>query len=1004
MRFFLLRFSLIILILSGTLETTAKGVLAARQDPFLSSPGDAAAPASSFQIFLPVALQSDRFGETPAIWSHDGTAAASEVSLFRGSLHLDEPLQGSKLRIFADTRYEVWVDGEFLGRGPARFARTLREYDLYPLGALPDGDHLIAILVQWAPSVRRSESITPFLQVAVAGPASNGADKLLISDENWKVQLSSAWRSDAVPVHLWNLIGPTELLDLRQLPANWYQPGYNDAAWENAVVKDISHPEFQPMRVGRASQLELPPASSPAAQPQAVTLPSEIEGVTYRPRSIPMPVSIPITATVVETGLLSPGFGVAELLQPVTETYSLPISVTQVTSFTLETVAIGPPNPSAFLLDGVSLDWTPAGLSRPDVYAAQVTLDEQPHELLLSQKSETGMTFSLSLTNTVDLSLPFQQGVHAGRRLLLANPVRDEEAVAVNTSDGLALEFTRTPAYVVLDLGRTHYGRLTAQASGSPGSIVDIGWDERLSTPAKRPLPYPGSPHPQWNQVDSWILDSSERALTTIDTRAGRYILIAAWGPGTVRLKGIQVEEERAGLELRGSFASSDNLLNKIWALGAETVLPNTTDAYAEPWRERGQWWGDAFVVDRVNQVAYGEDAILVRGIQFMKEAMKLDDAPAMAPANYGHHLLDYSMLWVQMGVQYYQRTQDRGLLYEIYPEIIRFMQHLASHENSETGLLDLLKESWSQTAYIETRAVDSRYGQSTALNAMYYGTLLSAAQAADIQGDRDQADYWREKAEAVRLEVNELLYSAETHAYYTTLYGGIYVDPGPHAQAWALAYGLMDDEEEIKLIAGKLIGMLPSGAPIPPVDIYGMYWVLEALGQAGKIPEALNKIRSEYGGLINLGATTWWETFTSNQYLDSSLSHGWGSAPTWFLTSYVLGARQTGPDRWLVKPSFSGVRSASGAMPLGDGSLQVSWENISCALTTLGVETAPGTQGQIILPPPVESTVITLNGVTVWADGASLVSYLSVEPDGLHLLLGGGSYQATIGQDCAAP
>ncbi|MFN2202943.1 MAG: hypothetical protein ACK2UO_17220, partial [Caldilineaceae bacterium] len=84
-----------------------------------------------------------------------------EVALFRRKFRVDKPVDDGQLHVFADTRYIAWLDGEWLGRGPARFSQSRHEYDTYSLGALPPGDHTLAMLVQWAPNGRRSESTRP---------------------------------------------------------------------------------------------------------------------------------------------------------------------------------------------------------------------------------------------------------------------------------------------------------------------------------------------------------------------------------------------------------------------------------------------------------------------------------------------------------------------------------------------------------------------------------------------------------------------------------------------------------------------------------------------------------------------------------------------------------------------------------------------------------------------------------------------------------------------------
>jgi len=158
------------------------------------------------------------------------------------------------------------------------------------------------------------------------------------------------------------------------------------------------------------------------------------------------------------------------------------------------------------------------------------------HNLLLPTIPPHGLPFALSAPNATFAALPFAQGNHAGRRLLLAEPSAQPASIPASVgvssmgADGLAMDFDQLPAYAVLDLGRVVHGRLVADVSGPAGAIVDIGWDERLLDGTQRPLPHPGTLHPEWDQVDSWVLDGTARPISTLDARAGRYL--AACGLG----------------------------------------------------------------------------------------------------------------------------------------------------------------------------------------------------------------------------------------------------------------------------------------------------------------------------------------------------------------------------------------------------------------------------------------------------------------------------------------
>jgi hypothetical protein len=82
-------------------------------------------PVTDHRLYLPFVPQPDRFGETPAIWSAAATPAAPhEVVFFRHRFTLAEPLPLASVHLFADTRYDLWLNGQWLGRGPARFSSS----------------------------------------------------------------------------------------------------------------------------------------------------------------------------------------------------------------------------------------------------------------------------------------------------------------------------------------------------------------------------------------------------------------------------------------------------------------------------------------------------------------------------------------------------------------------------------------------------------------------------------------------------------------------------------------------------------------------------------------------------------------------------------------------------------------------------------------------------------------------------------------------------------------
>jgi len=197
-----------------------------------------------------------------------------------------------------------------------------------------------------------------------------------------------------------------------------------------------------------------------------------------------------------------------------------------------------------------------------------------------------------------------------------------------------------------------------------------------------------------------------------------------------------------------------------------------------------------------------------------------------------------------------------------------------------------------------------------------------------------------------------------------TNIYDGIAYPPTPHAQGWAISSGVVPFTDTWQ-VSASLLDLLSPDPHSPNVQVYGMYWVLDALGRSERISEAIDLIETYYGYMLDSGATTWWEAFDADQTYAGSLSHGWGGSPTWFLSTYVIATRQTGPHSWEVKPALLALDRAEGGLPLQDGMLSLAWETINCSSQIL-ISSPPGSSGNVILPDEIVLKTLSVDGILV--------------------------------------
>jgi hypothetical protein len=134
----------------------------------------------------------------------------------------------------------------------------------------------------------------------------------------------------------------------------------------------------------------------------------------------------------------------------------------------------------------------------------------------------------------------------------------------------------------------------------------------------------------------------------------------------------------------------------------------------------------------------------------------------------------------------------------------------------------------------------------------------------------------------------------------------------------------------------------------------YG-YYMLQAQAKAGDFQSALDNIRQFWGGMIDMGATTFWEDFNV-EWMDNaapidelvpdgkkdihadfgdycyknlrhSLCHGWASGPTAWLSEHVLGVQvvEPGSKDIRVKPNLGDLQWVEGSFPTPYGVVNIS-------------------------------------------------------------------------------
>jgi len=156
--------------------------------------------------------------------------------MFRRSFEVSEPAAGARIRITCSGRYILYVNGAYVGRGPARSGPQWKSYDIHDLThALRSGRNTVAVLgyhYGCANNYTRDDRAGFWAQVELLDAAGN--ERTIGTDGQWKVRHAKGWDRDVDLIN--SCLGATEVYDARLDPADWTMPEFDDEKWDDATV------------------------------------------------------------------------------------------------------------------------------------------------------------------------------------------------------------------------------------------------------------------------------------------------------------------------------------------------------------------------------------------------------------------------------------------------------------------------------------------------------------------------------------------------------------------------------------------------------------------------------------------------------------------------------------------------------------------------------------------------------------------------------------------------
>lgn len=414
------------------------------------------------------------------------------------------------------------------------------------------------------------------------------------------------------------------------------------------------------------------------------------------------------------------------------------------------------------------------------------------------------------------------------------------------------------------------------------------------------------------------VNQSKPQDYTLNASKAFRYVHIQT--EGDVRYDSVSMLYEYLPLEYRGSFRCNDDLLNRIWEVAAYTMHLTTREFFIDGIkRDRWVWSGDAYQSYLMNYYLFFDSPSVRRTLLLQR-----GKEPVTSHIN---TIMDYSFYWFLGIYDYYLYTGDKKFIELVYPRMVSLMEFCLGRRN-ENGLMVGLEGDW---VFIDWAEGLSKQGEVSFEQLLFARSLETMALTAGIVGNGSDAERYSRLADDLRKKLM-LYWSSDKNAIvHSRVNGQLTENVTRYSNMFAIFFDYFSETQKQAVKESVLLNDKVQKITTP----YMRFYELEALCSLGEHRLVLEEMRNYWGGMLNLGATTFWEKFDPNDQdhlamygrpFGKSLCHAWGASPIYLLGKYYMGVKPTAPGygEYVVTPELGGLEWIDGIVPTPGGDIRL--------------------------------------------------------------------------------
>ncbi|CAI6043843.1 alpha-rhamnosidase [Cohnella sp. JJ-181] len=413
---------------------------------------------------------------------------------------------------------------------------------------------------------------------------------------------------------------------------------------------------------------------------------------------------------------------------------------------------------------------------------------------------------------------------------------------------------------------------------------------------------------------------SVEGLYTVEEGKAFRYVWIHA-DPG-VRWEKVSMLYEFVPVTYRSAFECDDAKLTEIYEMSLYTLHLNTREFFLDGIkRDRWVWCGDAYQAFLMNYYSFFDLDVTRRTLVALRGKDPL--------TTHINTILDYSMYWFVSLYDYYLYTGDFAFIRQCYGRAVSLMAFCLKQLNAE-GLIEGRPQDW---VFVDWADLDNTGAVSTE-QILLARSLEAMAKFAALMGEDDDAAAYAAQAEEIKAATLRLFWD-ETQG--GLLHHRVAGETKPlmtkHAGMFAMTYDYLTPAQRESVIRNVLLN-----PDVPDIRTpYMRFHELATLCESGEHDYVRREMLSYWGGMIALGATTFWEEYDPKLADDAhygmygmpfgkSLCHAWGAGPIYLIGKYFIGVKPLTPGygTFAVEPHLGGLTWFKGTVPIAGGEAEV--------------------------------------------------------------------------------